>query len=342
MREYKYNLSESEATERLKDAAASVGYEFIGFTENYHGIMTMCSVQCANPLHAPQVKDTRAVIKGTQCRECYHEDRAKALVKPDSYFIEGFKASGHYPEGTKFSRIPGAGYNRWQLECPICSVDEYVQNGLCSGVFDTYLSSLRRGRQPCRCSVPYVLTKDQQQFRLVKHLRESRPNITFVAWADGTNHSNSKALLHCSDHGVFVSRLFQIYQSTYKCRECCDTGFSFADPAKVYVLKVGGPSHSFTGFGITGNLDKRLATHRNELRSYGMTMSDVCAIDCPSGKVAAEVELDIKHSFPHSVQEPKGFRREATHAHLYDEVVAFVQSRLSAISEASKEQCCEA
>lgn len=87
----------------------------------------------------------------------------------DSVHIEQFLQTGVFPEGYTFKRNTDrpdyrGTYNYWDCTCPICSDDEYVKAGVCSGVFTTLTGSLKDGKLPCRCAKNYRYTYKEAQF----------------------------------------------------------------------------------------------------------------------------------------------------------------------------------
>lgn len=76
----------------------------------------------------------------------------------DAVATDLFISSGGFLEGTTFTRqdvkdVSGA-YSWFNTYCPLCSEDEYVKLGICSGVFTSKYGNLKLGHQPCRCGDP--------------------------------------------------------------------------------------------------------------------------------------------------------------------------------------------
>jgi hypothetical protein len=150
--------------------------------------------------------------------------------------------------------------------------------------------------------------------------------------------------------------------SNVVCPKCRKIGGGFRKDlgGYVYVLLTKGNS-SFTGYGITNHIASRMATHRRNLSRQGIEVED-WAYGVADGHTVAKIESFLKKNFPLDSQNIDGFRTEATHSYLFEyavdavhkllsslpypvepvptpEVVSFVQSRLAALSEASKEPC---
>lgn len=66
-----------------------------------------------------------------------------------------FMSTGSFLDGSTFKRLPeknaNGTYSWLEVTCPLCSKDEYVEMGLCSGRFIACYGSLVKGAPPCRC-----------------------------------------------------------------------------------------------------------------------------------------------------------------------------------------------
>lgn len=275
-------------------------------------------------------------LRGTGCKRCAEIATGDANSKPDDVMIAGFLATGKYKEGTKFSRTGKRTNNGaaklWDVECPVCSKDEYVQNGLCSGVFTGHSGTLAKGMLSCRCASNHIWTKAQREYNLAK-LLVNEPNYKFVGWVGEYKSCRTQMVMNCVDHGDWTVKLNNfISDNSTRCPACSGSGgFDKNERAVVYVLRIRGESAGFTGYGISNHPEKRLADHRRSLTPYGFTIVERVLIDM-AGHEAAEIESRIKQKFPHSKQEPEGFRREATYSEHYQDVIDFVERTLDEIT----------
>lgn len=149
--------------------------------------------------------------------------------KPAEYYTKQLEASGLFLEGTKFYQYEDLYKSDYfKYWCPVCSVDEYSQNGLCTGIFSGRFSNLMKGIKGCRCAVSPRLTDEQKSFKLNKILQsEGCKFIKFkgkrVEWFCGKNHLNStgyqdflsgircdKCSLLRQDWGLYKERLNDI------------------------------------------------------------------------------------------------------------------------------------
>jgi hypothetical protein len=124
--------------------------------------------------------------------------------------------------------------------------------------------------------------------------------------------------------GIFTSLATNLARGKHSCRCAPKTGFSKEKDGFVYVLSVIGNSHSFTGFGVTGYIEKRLRTHTRLLGDAGFTIEDYSVFPM-FGDIAINVENSIKDKFPKFPQEVKGFITEATQHCYFNQVIAHVE-----------------
>lgn len=91
-----------------------------------------------------------------ECPNCARVCAGESSRKSDEKGCEKFLATGKFPEGSIFTRseIPNSKghYTNWDMYCPLCSHDTYVQEGICNGVFTSSGANLSSGCIPCRCS----------------------------------------------------------------------------------------------------------------------------------------------------------------------------------------------
>lgn len=72
----------------------------------------------------------------------------------DKTIIDRFFDKGGFSDGYIFCRgdkSKEGGYY-WKYYCPYCSNDSFVKQGLCTGIFESYVSGLVVGSKSCRCS----------------------------------------------------------------------------------------------------------------------------------------------------------------------------------------------
>ena len=141
----------------------------------------------------------------------------------------------------------------------------------------------------------------------------------------------SKMILECPQHGQWKIR-FGNFVSERGCPACAKTGYKKLLDGYLYVFRAQKEACKFAGYGISNTPVVRLATHRYNLSKYGFSIAEL-EIFKTSGQIALDIENHIKYSFPCNPQEIEGFKREATHSHLYENVVDFVKAKLKLFEE---------
>ncbi|HBT0444805.1 TPA: hypothetical protein MA058_003461 [Klebsiella pneumoniae] len=195
-------LTQSYATKIVEDLCSIKNYRFEPFL--YKNNKTKITLSCNNKTHPNwEVTFKNFVNQENGCPACFSARRGANHKILDEVHIKDFMATGVFKEGTTFwrsSRLTSSGdKNYWEYTCPVCSNDEYVKAGLCSGVFTSYVGSLKKGSLSCRCSSNYKYTKSQWEFRL-RRLCAVRGYI-FLGWAGKSWGSEYKFTYHCQAHG---------------------------------------------------------------------------------------------------------------------------------------------
>lgn len=235
-----------------------------------------------------------------------------------------FSKSG-LAEGTVVERHLDTRY--CSVVCPLCSNDEYVRAGLCSGVFVCNIGSTKAGFKTCRCSKNYRWTQEQREYYLRKILTAKGLGVTFVAWESGYSGAHSKAVLSCPDHGNFIINNSRIPLTKNGCPKCKrgKGGFKKELAAFVYVLIASDGKSRFAGYGITNGIQQRKYTHTRELLKKGFEVEEWKVYEV-CGVLAFEIERKIMTRFERNSQDITGFRTEATQWYNYEEVLDFVES----------------
>jgi hypothetical protein len=245
-------------------------------------------------------------------------------------------STGSFIEGTTFTRTPEKIYNTyvWNVTCPICSHDDYVKAGVCSGVFPAVVSTLQSGALPCRCAKNHVPTKIQREYELSK-VFEAEPQYKFVRWDDENKFGVKDYIwVNCRHHIDWKVKVgnFAMGGKT-RCPTCSGNGgYSREEDGYLYVLDISNGDNGFCGYGISNTPKNRLADHTRNLKSYGFSIYNMEVISM-SGDHAPDIEKLLKSNFPCFPQEVEGFKREATHAHLYQDVINFVEQRLDSLQK---------
>lgn len=204
---------------RILRECESRGYTFLGFCE-WEGVHTKLKLECGVDQFLWETTSIANFLLGVGCPECSRVKRSK----PKETMVKLFFESGEFKEGTIFTRnltrrTKQGSLAFWDMYCPTCSNDEFVQAGLCSGVFTAVHSSLQEGYIPCRCG-RYSHTQEQQEFR-IKRLCEEE-GLTFLGWKDGYTGNHSKMLWICAEGHLCDTSEVKTFLEGGRCKTCRD------------------------------------------------------------------------------------------------------------------------
>ena len=142
--------------------------------------------------------------------------------KSDEYHIKCFYGSGKFLKGTEFFRIKdinSKGYmDYWGYRCPVCSNDEYVLNGLCSGVFKGTTYNLKNGCVSCRCGVNYKWTQEQREYQISKICEEE--GLTFIGWENNKYNKAKDCILWVCSYGHKCRTSTDSFIRGARCKTC--------------------------------------------------------------------------------------------------------------------------
>lgn len=196
-------FTEDQWEVRIRRVAQESGIEFLSFVDGFKGSETKLRLQCLK--HGPweSTSISRLVNQGSGCPSCGASKVASASIKGDDYHIAEFMATGRFHKDTKFWRSErensSGAREYWFYRCPVCSHDDYVKMGLCSGVFENPSGKMKKGQLACRCSKSPKYTEDQWVYRMEKKTKEN--GHTFVKWV-GKPGKGGKFQYLCAAHGV--------------------------------------------------------------------------------------------------------------------------------------------
>ena len=247
----KYKCSENQYVTKINRRCVELGYSFEGFAEEFKGCYTLLKLH--NILTGNRWETTSIqsfLLLGTKDPSEWESRRGQTCIKPDQHFVDNFNKTGVYFPGTEFWRV---GSKRWAYSCPSCSKDEYVKEGLCSGVFVSLAGHLSNGQLSCRCSAgKYRWNTKQREYQIDKRLRGS--SAEFVGWEDSDGYKNSKSkLVWICKNNHENTQTFYNFIKRRGCRKCARNGFNPSLPAKLYLVKWECENKSYLKFGITNN-----------------------------------------------------------------------------------------
>ncbi|CAH9013439.1 putative homing endonuclease [Vibrio phage 496E54-1] len=245
----KYKCSEDQYRIRIGRKCRELGYSFNGFYEKFSGCDTL--LRLFNPVTNNSWETTSIqslLVAGTKDPLGWENRRGKTCIKSDQYFVDKFNKTGVFPEGTEFWKIGGS---RWRYRCPSCSEDEYVKEGLCSGVFESSAGHMSNGKLSCRCSVGrYRWNTEQREYQISKRLEGS--GAVFSGWEDPKGYKNTRSKLRwVCDNGHTNIQTFYNFINRRGCRKCSKNGFNPSLPATIYLVRWTGEEGNYLKFGIT-------------------------------------------------------------------------------------------
>ena len=247
----KYKCSENQYVTKINRRCDELGYLFNGFAEAFRGCDTLLDLY--NPETCNRWVTTSIqsfILIGTKDPSEWESRRGQTCIKPDQHFVNNFNKTGVFLDGTEFWRV---GSKRWAYSCPSCSKDEYVREGLCSGIFESSAGHLSSGKLSCRCGKnSYRWNTRQREYQVKEKL--SGIKASFVGWesSDGYKNTRSKVIWIC-ENSHENTQTFCNFIRRRGCRKCARNGFNPSLPAKLYLVKWKGENKSYLKFGITNN-----------------------------------------------------------------------------------------
>lgn len=138
--------------------------------------------------------------------------------------LQDFHKAG-FTEDYKFwksDRVNSYGWKPyWFYTCPYCSNDEYVQAGVCNGVFESLSGSLKRGNKACRCG-NYAWSQEQREYQINKVCKEE--GLTFLGWENEGGYKNAKSKFKwlCSEGHKCRTSVDKFLNCGRRCKTCSD------------------------------------------------------------------------------------------------------------------------
>lgn len=301
--------------EDLKPCFEDKGYVFKGQYGAWQGCRTFLSVCC--PKHGEWNTTTINRFKSGQgCPKC----KSEGATKTDEEHLKDILKSDRFPKNAKFYPKNERGFNWdavWLYVCPVCSVDEYTKNGLCSGVFETTLSRLKKGSKPCRCSAKFRYTKDQWEYRVNEAC--NRLGYTFVRLE---GKPGVKAVVHylCTKHGEQTCETSHFLRGV-GCPDCLNT-----DQSELYInLVLDGECPIALKVGISKKSNMRLAQQNS---SNVLQMERLFLYKFSTARECRKAEAAIKKNFKSgflSVSELKDGHTETFGLQYLSDVLSFLE-----------------
>jgi len=185
---------------------------------------------------------------------------------PDKVIIDRFFDKGGFTEGYIFCRGDKSenGGFYWRYYCPSCSNDSFVKEGLCTGIFESYVSSLMVGNKACRCS-KIIYDEDTFKMSVKEFLKEK--GCTFKGLSEEFKGYTTKLDWICKE-GHTNSNTFPSIRKSMKCSVCNarnSNGLYYnrgSDLDNLYVVNLGFDDHF--KIGRTFDLDQRIISLKRQ------------------------------------------------------------------------------
>lgn len=247
------------------------------------------------------------------------ERLTEMLTKDVKSHEDAFMASGTFLEGTKFTRNTTLYNSRgekvfWEYICPCCSHDEYVKNGVCTGVFTAVGGDLKRGILSCRCSKSYRWSEEQRIYQIQKVCKSNA--FTFLDWVECYKGVNTEFTWVCDRNHKCVSNIHSFINKGYFCQYCYDNSQRYS-----YISKIlRGTKVISIKYGITCDYPRRLIEQSNkttlEMRPDKLFLYD----DVVSCRRAEKEIKSLTSSILTKDQMPDGYTESISISH-YDLVI---------------------
>lgn len=187
----------------VKRKLKGTSVNFIKLSSDFKGCYTKAVTYCE--LH-DEINTTTSLIdlaKGCSgCKSCRYSKSGSKNSKSFKHFLKTGVESGALMEGACIlSSTTLRKRKRLFYTCPVCSKDEYVENGLCDGVFNTTITNLLKGVKSCRCSIKPNWTAKQKEYQIKKKISCNSLPYTFIGFEGEYKGAKSKIRYVCDFHG---------------------------------------------------------------------------------------------------------------------------------------------
>lgn len=301
----KPNWKEHHYSVRVKRECKNRGYIFHGWSGDFKGSQTKLSLE--NP-------NTGSVWKSTSIYNFLSGsgDPQQALLRhklPDKTHIEDFHKAG-FTRDYKFFRnkdkIDGRGFKvYWDYVCPVCSVDEYVKVGLCSGVFSAHRDSLKAGSKSCRCNNTYRWTQEQKEYQINKICKEE--DLSFIGWLGDYENNESKFRWVCQKGHDCITSINNFLCKGIRCNTCWKVRGIFYGyyPERIQesdILYILNFDNQYIKIGRSFDIDRRIKQLKKE--------SNITTIDTLYLIKGTHQEIYNLEQFLHTELRDRGFEYE--------------------------------
>jgi hypothetical protein len=219
-----------------------------------------------------------------------------------------------------------AGLITYKVFCHTCAKDTELFG---NGIFTTTKDRLEKFQFPCGCGSCRKWTPAQYAVKISRIAEEKF--CKFLGFVTGQVNSSSKIQLEClvCSHTWNSSTIVNFIKPMggNGCPNCATSGFKRELPATFYILAAEKAGESFTGYGITNQMERRLSTHKKNLSRSGYVLNKCVKFEM-SGHRALAIEQLVPYSFPILSQTIPGFQKEAIDILSFVDLENFVATKL--------------
>lgn len=311
---FKYN--EEQCTTLVKRALPA-GMTFVKFTDGFNnGTHSDLDIEC--PEHGVFTTNYRSIyLKGIMCTKCNGTHKTIG----DEYIQH--VNSLYKTLGFTFKRSERTDYEGFKTyldyTCPVCSNDEYVKSGLCTGVFSLAQSQINGKTKSCRCSSRYSWKQHHIEYQIKKIIKEEGLKDSFVGFKIPYVNNTTKFTRLCSEHGEYETSVANFKNRRDVCSLCYKSRFNPQKPAYVYLVRWYGFGEEYLKFGITNR--EVLARVKEQYSKSDLDYEILSSYYFQDGAKAEHLENIIKQNFETSVCSPSFMRNghtETTHISNYE------------------------
>lgn len=179
----------------------------------------------------------------------------------------------------------------WDFKCNSCSNDEFVREGLCTGVFSASASRLgKTDVSTCRCGTYSILTPDQNLYRCVRTAEEG---YEITGYEEPYKGVYTLTGFVCPKGNKNLATVVS-FLSGRRCTCCTDNGFNRTKKGLLYIVKWEHISGiTFLKYGITNReVEERIKEQFREA-SEGFSY-EILRIVEGEGEYVSQLERSIK------------------------------------------------
>lgn len=219
-----------------------------------------------------------------------------------------------------------SGHCLYNVYCHTCAKDKELFG---DAIFKMSKYNLETFQFSCGCASCPRWSPKQYAIKVARVAEEKF--CKFLGFTGAPVGSSSKIQLEClvCNHiwnSCSVSNFIKSIGSN-GCPNCATSGFKKDLPATFYILAAEKAGESFTGYGITNQMERRLSTHKKNLSRSGYVLKKCVTFEM-SGHRALAIEQLVPYSFQILSQTIPGFQKEAIDILSFSDLEKFVVTKL--------------